>query len=134
MRVTLSLLTIIAAGLLLTGCNEADTFESPPETTSAQASADAFAANYGVTQQMLNRFLNIVHKSAKVKSIVPVCKDGDTLAYCVNLDKGWKLISGDQRMPPVLAFSDEGCSICSMSRALPSRAFKASLTEWRQRE
>ncbi len=119
---------------MLTGCSDADVFEGTPDATIALASADATTTNYGVTRQMLSKYLNLAHKSAKVKSIVPVCKDGDTLAYCVNLDEGWKLISGDQRMPPVLAFSDEGCSICSMSRALPSRAFKASLTEWRQRE
>lgn len=108
MRVTLSLLTIIAAGLFLTGCNDADVFEGTPDATIALASADASTTNYGVTRQMLSKYLNLAHKSAKVKSIVPVSKDGDTLAYCVNLDEGWKLISGDQRMPPVLAFSDEG--------------------------
>ncbi len=108
MRVTFSLLNLIAAGLLLTGCNEADIFESPPDVASAQTSADASTINYGVTRQMLSKFLNTAHKSARVRSIIPICEGGDTLAYCVNLDKGWKLISGDQRMPPVLAFSDEG--------------------------
>ncbi len=108
MRVTFSLLNLIAAGLLLTGCNEADIFESSPDVTSAQTSADASTINYGVTRQMLSKFLNTAHKSARVRSIIPICEGGDTLAYCVNLDKGWKLISGDQRMPPVLAFSDEG--------------------------
>lgn len=108
MRISFTLLFTITAGLLLTGCSETDVIGSPPDVANTQRTAAASAYDYGVTRQMLDRYLHVAHKSAKVKSVVPVCKDGDTLAYCVNLDDGWKLISGDQRMPPVLAFSDEG--------------------------
>ena len=102
------LMYLIAAGLLLTSCNETDLLETSPIETSVQRVASVSTADYSVTRQMLDKYLHVTHKSDSMESIVPIVKDRDTLAYCVNYSKGWALISADQRMPPVLAFSDEG--------------------------
>ena len=99
---------LIAAGLLLAGCNEADLLETPPNAASIQRVTSASTTDFNVTRQMLDKYLHVTHKSDSMESIVPIVKGSDTLVYCVNYSKGWALISADQRMPPVLAFSDEG--------------------------
>lgn len=34
--------------------------------------------------------------------------DEDPLMYVVNFDKGWKIVAGDKRIDPILAYNDEG--------------------------
>ena len=61
-----------------------------------------------VDETMLNKYLNLVKKNDRVVSIKPINEDNELLAYCVQYDEGWDLISGDIRCSPILASSTNG--------------------------
>ncbi len=58
-------------------------------------------------------------KDIAVRSIVPVYGQGNRpLAYLLNYENGWELVSGDRRISPVLAGSEDG-SLCLDSYPQP---------------
>jgi len=66
--------------------------------------------NYEVNASMLNHYLRLFHKNKRIDRIEPIVQNGDTIAYYVQFsnNEGWFLISGDIRISPVLASSEEG--------------------------
>ena len=67
-------------------------------------------AQFNVTPQMVAKYLRLFSSEKTVKSIEPIMKSQDTLAYYVLYDNncGWDLISGDMRTAPILASSQSG--------------------------
>ena len=61
-----------------------------------------------VDETMLNKYLNLVKKKDRVVSIKPIKENDELLAYCVQYDEGWDLISADIRCSPVLASNTAG--------------------------
>lgn len=47
--------------------------------------------------------------SRTVEKLEPYVVDGDTLLYVASFDKGWEILSSDQRTERVLAYSPDGC-------------------------
>lgn len=64
--------------------------------------------SYTVTPEMVCKYINLANKEKVVNIFDPIIRKGDTLAYYIQYDKGWDLISGDRRLPPVLAMSNTG--------------------------
>ena len=68
---------------------------------------------YQVTEKDLQSYVHYlsVHdgfKDNKVQSISSYIKDGHTVFYILNLNRGWRIISADKRGPVVLAKSNYG--------------------------
>jgi len=67
---------------------------------------------YSVSYNQMQTLLNIFDKDANkiVENIKSIVYDGDTLMYIINYkdNKGWKIISGDRRINPILAANNTG--------------------------
>jgi hypothetical protein len=63
--------------------------------------------DYEVTQQMAELFVKSNKENLPVIDVIPYKMDGITCFYIFNLEKGFKVISADTRVQPVLAESDE---------------------------
>ncbi len=99
-------LAIVAAAFCITSCNEPNFTSSSSEAI--QESIDTNEDCFLVTKSMLNRYLSITGADKNVISTTTI-KDGNIpLAYIVNFKTGWKLISADSRMTPILAFAKTG--------------------------
>ena len=57
---------------------------------------------------MLKSYLKLTKRLNNVKEIVPMKDNGEVLAYIVQYEDGWDMISADTRCCPILASSDEG--------------------------
>ena len=73
-----------------------------------QPISDLVANRYYVTKADAKAYVQELSPEAEIVSIEEYVSDGETVAYIVNLNEGWRIISADKRMPPVLAWSDEG--------------------------
>lgn len=99
--VTSSLLLFLAA------CSSADDFDFTQNQNLLKVDVkSAPNTDFKVNEQLLHKFLSI--KKEKAEKITPIINDDDTLAYIIDYEKGWKLISGDQRLSPILTQSDNG--------------------------
>lgn len=97
-------LTISA--LLMASCNTADDVEVLEAAHQSKVKMKTAAStDFKVSEQLLHKYLNL--KKEKPSQISPIVIEGDTLAYKLDYEKGWKLISGDQRLSPVIAQSKE---------------------------
>lgn len=87
--------------------------------------------SFFVSEILLNNYLRLFVKNKKADTIKPITKRGETVAYYVHFEdnKGWFLISADQRLSPILVSSEEGFlpdsyedipSLCSVSSILQS--------------
>jgi hypothetical protein len=65
---------------------------------------------YNVTLQDARIYTNVVcnKESIELKNIDPIVYEKDTLAYIVNYDEGWEIVSGDKRSAAVLACDETG--------------------------
>ena len=106
MKLKTHIVALSTAALVLASCSTADDFDflqnqHHPESASKTA---AVSIDFKVSKQLLQKFISI--NDEKPNKILPIVIDADTLAYQFVYTHGWKLISGDQRLSPVLAQSD----------------------------
>lgn len=93
--------------MFVSSCNTTDDFDltqiqSQLKTKSIVTQCDDFK----VSEHLLHKYLSI--KKETPTNITPIIIDGDTLAYLLEYVQGWKLISGDQRLSPIISQSDNG--------------------------
>ena len=93
--------------MFVSSCNTTDDFDltqnqSQLKTKSIATQCDDFK----VSEYLLHKYLSI--KKETPTNITPIIIDGDTLAYLLEYVQGWKLISGDQRLSPIISQSDNG--------------------------
>lgn len=94
--------------LLTISCSQENSFFPDVETMPCKKTISINNADYHVTLNMIQKFLKMREKLDRVEMIQPIIEDGDTLAFYVRFNQGWELISGDKRVPPILARADEG--------------------------
>lgn len=70
----------------------------------AEEAKDAFF----VSEAMASAYIKEVFKEKNITSLKVISSERDPLMYVVNFEQGWKIVSADKRMPPVLAFSGSG--------------------------
>ena len=104
---------LISLCVAMCACNE-NTFINEPvqenELVMSRSGETPSSDNYTVTPEMVCKYLYIARKGKTIDSLTPVIENGDTLAYVAQYTDslGWDLISGDRRIPPVLANSNTG--------------------------
>lgn len=96
--------------LIFVSCAENDVINEIADTkTQKRAMAQTrHNNNYQVSRAMVDNFLRISKRQSDVRSVLPMVEEGDTLAYYVEYENGWDLISGDTRLPQILAHSQVG--------------------------
>ena len=97
--------------IAMCACSDSTMLKEPLENLVLSRSNDQSPTmSYSVTPDMVCKYLNIACNGKTIDSITPVIEDGDTLAYVAQYTEndGWELISGDKRLEPVLALSDNG--------------------------
>ncbi|MDD6833029.1 MAG: hypothetical protein PUE80_07710 [bacterium] len=93
--------------LYLVACSTSNDFDFTQNQNHSNVEAQfASYTDLKVNEQLLQKFLSF--KKENVEKITPIIIDCDTLAYIIENKKGWKLISGDQRLSPILTQSDNG--------------------------
>jgi len=76
-----------------------------------KADASSFSSvnfNFSVKEKDIWVFIERQKEFPLVVSINPIVREGDTLLYIANLEKGWKVFSADKHLPPILAEIPEG--------------------------
>lgn len=106
MKLKNHIVVLSTAAFTLVSCSTADDFDLAqsqrlPDSVSKAAELNV---DFKVDKQLLEKFISI--NDEKPNKISPIIIDADTLAYQLVYTHGWKLISGDQRLSPVLAQSD----------------------------
>ena len=78
-----------------------------PEDGLAGAKTRADVSSFFVDEDDIDCYITfksmIEKEDVKVNSIVPVSKAGNVLAYAINYENSWELVSADRRTPQVLA-------------------------------
>lgn len=104
--------------LLFSSCNETLIMESscPEENHFSaicvrSAEPERTPTPYDITQRMVALFFSSDKNSLSVTDILPFVYDGFTCLYIVNFEKGFKIISADTRVPPILAESENDAFI-----------------------
>lgn len=102
----------IGAIQLFASCNETDdiTLSQKHLQTKARLNSVEYMT-FKVNNKLLKKYLSIKKKTPL--KITPIVIDNDTLAYKVDFVKGWELISGDQRLSPIMAQSDKELDMSS---------------------
>lgn len=78
--------------------------------------------DYKVSENAARLYLHYVeHGRPAAWTVTPYISDNDTIFYIFNSSKGWKIISGDTRTPPVLAENGIGNIILSDTLDMPLR-------------
>lgn len=104
-KATLQTIIIFVALLLASSCNEINDIGLEQSQLQSKAKFNIGKnEDFKVSTQLLKKYLKI--KKETPLKITPVVIDGDTLAYKLNYKKGWKLISGDQRISPIITESE----------------------------
>ena len=91
--------------------------EQPVATRSVEETAQV--DDYKVNNQLLQKYLKSIKKDTDVKSITPLIREGNTLAYAVQYSQGWDVVSGDKRLPPVMVKSEVDTFDINTSGVLP---------------
>lgn len=118
MKKTVLLFTLVSVILMFVSCtshyeeeiNEVMEQQSVPLTRASDSLQDD--GDYNVDSRLLAKYLRLSGKSMRQHSVIPLVEDGDTLAYCIQYEDGWDIISGDKRCAPVMITSDSG--ICNI--------------------
>ena len=118
MKKTVLLFTLVSVILMFVSCtshyeeeiNQVMEQQSVPLTRVSDSGQDNVV--YKVDSRLLAKYLRLSGKSEQQHTVTPLVDDGDTLAYCVQYDDGWDIISGDKRCAPVMITSDSG--ICNI--------------------
>lgn len=103
----------ISVCVLITACSidsiteDYSTLKESDVVTTALAKTET---NFSVSIETLSKYLKLFHKSKVIEKVEPVIKREDTLAFYVlfSNNSGWLLVSGDKRVPPLLASSESG--------------------------
>lgn len=108
-------LTLIAFALCsFASCTKNDVVqENATESNASEVlvpSNELSSSKYAVPSALLTRYLRLLKRNKTVNIVKPIDKDGITLAYYVEYsgNKGWDLVSADQRIAPILASCPEG--------------------------
>ena len=111
---TMKKLYVIASlCVAMCACND-NSFVNEPiqesDVVMSRSGESSSVGEYTVTPEMVCKYLNVARKGKNINSLNPIVENGDTLAYVAQYDEsqGWDLISGDRRLAPILAFSNEG--------------------------
>ena len=125
-------LALASALLALTACNDADLLSmSDDASIMRQVENISYANGNSVSQAMPGRFLKAKGLAGKTKSVIPLAREGDTLAYRVALQKGWMLVSADTRVSPMLMFADDG-ELNMLDTESPTTQNVLGLLDWLQ--
>lgn len=127
-----STLALASALLALAACNDSDVLSMRDDALIMRQVENISCANgNSVSQAMLGRFLKAKGLAGKTKSVVPLVREGDTLAYSVALQKGWMLVSADARVSPMLMFADNG-ELNMLDTESPTTQNVLGLLDWLQ--
>ena len=88
---------------------EAAVTENPVQPTEIRTRAEKAAVtvgNHDVTQRMAEIFISSNKENPPIVSVEPYDIDGVTCFYIIYFEKGFKVVSADTRIQPVLAESD----------------------------
>lgn len=119
MKKTILLFTLALSILLLVSCSSYyeehidNIMERSVPLTRSSESSSIDDMGYNIDFQLLTKYLRLSGKSKRQHNVTPLVADGEVLAYCVQYDDGWDIISGDKRCAPVMITSDSG--ICNIS-------------------
>lgn len=110
------LLYLVACAILFssTACSNDDLFEETELVSESQVKyphrikPNLNPKDYNVNIDMVNGFLRLTKKINELRSITPLTIGQDTIAWAVQYQKGWQVLSGDSRVAPILAFNEEG--------------------------
>ena len=110
------LLYLVACAILFssTACSNDDLFEETELVSESQVKyphrikPNLNPKDYNVNIDMVNGFLRLTKKINELRSITPLTIEQDTLAWAVQYQKGWEVLSGDSRMVPVMISCEEG--------------------------
>ena len=112
MRTYYSRILFILGVMIFTSCSQNEVLNSLPAKQLCVQTRNFISSSeeedYKVSNQMLWDYLRLVKKADKVENTLPLIREGDTLAYCVQYTQGWDVISGDQRLSPTMMTSDNG--------------------------
>ena len=81
-------------------------------TKSANGTSTSIDVIYDVDLKLLKKYLRLSGKDKKQHSIQPLQLDGSILAYCIQYEEGWEIISADKRCAPVMISSEMG--VCNV--------------------
>ena len=91
-----------------------DNAGSQPNVVSTRADVSEMPGDkYGVTQRMAEIFISSNKENPPIVSVEPYEIDGVTCFYIFNFEAGFKVVSADTRVQPILAESDKGCLVPS---------------------
>lgn len=107
------ILSAAALFSLVTACDKvADNYEhiNNQIETKAVGSLDyeRNASSFSVSLNDIANLFKAISPSSTIEDITPVGELNNPFLYIVNLDDGWRIVASDKRMPPILAYSDEG--------------------------
>lgn len=110
------LLYLVACAILFssTACSNDDLMEETDLVLETQVKhphriiANLSPKDYNVNIDMVNGYLRLTQRINELRSITPLTIDQDTLAWAVQYQKGWQVLSGDSRMAPVMISCEEG--------------------------
>ena len=115
MKRVLLYLALVVGFLMLTSCESMYLEEKPNQSMSVQSPLTRSSivekselGDYKVDYQLLQKYLKVSGKSVRLMEITPLVVYNDTLAYCIQYDKGWEIVSGDKRCGPVMISSELG--------------------------
>ena len=110
------LLYLVACAILFssTACSNDDLIEETELVSESlvkhphRIMANLNPKDYNVSIDMVNGYLRLTKKINELRSITPLTIEQDTLAWAVQYQKGWQVLSGDSRMAPVLISCEDG--------------------------
>ena len=107
MKTKVLLYSLVA--LLFAACSDNEIILDKSNNVSLRSTTNSTAKtpfSYQVDHTSLMKFLAL--KKKRVTDITPLTSNNDTIAYYVQYDDGWEIISADKRMAPVLIKADSG--------------------------
>ena len=110
------LLYLVVCSVLFssTACSNDDLIEETELVSETQIKhphrimANLNPKDYNVNIDMVKGYLRLTKRIDDMRSITPLTIDQDTLAWAVQYQKGWQVLSGDSRMAPVMISCEEG--------------------------
>lgn len=113
MRKTISFVTLVLGILMFTSCSSHyeeinDVVDMAVPLTKASGEIADNDGYYSVDIKLINKYLRLSGKDVAQPSIIPLQLNGNVLAYCVQYNIGWEIISGDIRCAPVVMSSETG--------------------------
>lgn len=75
---------------------------------SSEVEVEADPTGFDISQRMVELFFSSNKSNLPIKDIEPYLHDGVICLYIVNFEKGFKIVSADTRVPPILAESEDG--------------------------